>query len=100
MALNPNGCAGQIAALKPGESFSISKRIPLNSKQSGNETKQAREYLKNRISPAVARAREQTGHAYTTETTVGPTYDYGAMIVTAVVTRLPAIANRSLRKAA
>ncbi len=98
MALNPDGNAGQIAALKPGESYSISKRIPLNGRQADVETRKARKYLKNRISPAVARAREQTGHAYTTETTVGPTYDYGALIVSAVVTRLPAVTNR--RKAA
>ena len=88
MALKPDGYAGQIAALKVGDSYSIAKRISIRSAAPDIKISEAREHLKNTISPHVARAKHVTGNKYTVETAVAYTHDYVGVIVMAVVTRL------------
>jgi hypothetical protein len=86
--LKPEGIAGQIAALKIGESYSIARRVPLGEAKAADKVTTLRAFVKNRLSPHVARAKAQSGNIYTTETGVVTTHDNAAMLVVAVVTRL------------
>lgn len=89
MALRPEGYAGQIAALKPGESYSLTRRISIRAPAADIKISEAREHLKNRISPHVARAKHEAPNAkFTTETAVAYTHDYAAALVTVAVTRI------------
>lgn len=90
MALKPEGIAGQIAALKIGESYSIARRVQLGEARAAEKVTQLRAFVKNRLSPHVARAKAATSAIYTTETGVVTTHDNAAMLVVAVVTRLKA----------
>ena len=88
MSLKPDGLAGQIAALQVGESFSIARRVPLGDPKATTKVTDARVYVKNRVSPHVARAKAVTRGRYITETGVVQTHDNAAILVVAVVTRL------------
>lgn len=75
----------QIASLQLNEIYSRSERIDFNT-CTRDDLRDILESLRNTISPAVARARKQTGHEYMVEGGEWRTHDRD-IIVTMCVTR-------------
>lgn len=75
----------RIACLQPGETTSESVRVPLDG--SAADLAEVSEKLRNKVSPAVARAKAHTGFRYTVEN--GSYITRGdAVIVTVAITRI------------
>jgi hypothetical protein len=90
VSLSPDGVAGQIAALEPGKSVSVTVRVPCNAPHPDTKIARARTRLKNRMASYVGRARAASGGTFTTEVAVAHTHDFNATLVTVAVTRLTA----------
>lgn len=88
MPLDSTGLAGQIAELSVGGSLSLSTRIAASAPKADEKIRSARLVLKNKIAPYVARARAASGGQFTTEIAVAHSHDFGATLVSVVVTRL------------
>lgn len=88
MPLDPAGLAGQIAALPVGGSVSLTTRIAVQASNADKRIRDARNALKNRMRPYVARAKSATGGQFTTEIAVSHSHDFAATLVSVVVTRL------------
>ena len=76
----------QIAALTRGNSWSHSTRIPIASID-GEELVPTLQSMRDRINPAVARAKRDTGAEFTVETGEFLSRDKTAIILTVAVTR-------------
>ena len=76
----------RIAGLPVGGSVAEAQRVPIKTMGEGDLI-DVTEKLRNRMAPAVARAKAHTGHVYTLETGTIVTRS-AAIIVNAIVTRI------------
>lgn len=74
-----------IACLAPGESHAVTQRVSIDD-LTGKTLAETVENLRNKVNPAVARAKARTSGTYTVESGDFRTKDY-ALVICVVVTR-------------